>query len=159
MTSHIMAIHGNVTTGLPPIHGGADNYYLDPTQLPGVPPNKILVWGGLVKACPTWYFADSTATCPVDGNPSNPVAVGNTIDLRSIQITPGATSGYLYFNQWDGRYSGRDRQLGFYINSAGPIINLDFGIMGVPLGDMPFIELTTTAEAIITYDVVQGRFP
>jgi hypothetical protein len=162
MTSHTMNILGRtVGSGLDPIRGGADNYFFDPTATPAPVFDRGVVWGGITKACPDWFFGDSSGICNAGtGDPIDVTPVGFYIIVRSIKIWPhaGEPAGSLAIRNWSDRPALRETRFKVAVVDGVPL-SFEFGIEGFATDTLPFVQLTVPASAEIVYELVQGRFP
>jgi hypothetical protein len=142
----------------PLVYGGADNYFFDPEAIPKAGADSFVVWGGVVRACPDWYFGTSVNTCDViTGDPNRVVARGDNIVIRALRAWNVTSPGWLYLRQWHHVAANRTPYFGVYLQPGVPF-ELPCGPFGFETGTLPFIELTTTASVEIVYDINQGRF-
>jgi hypothetical protein len=127
--------------------GGPGNYFPEPNL------GDASVYGGTRNGCVDWVFATSNGLCGI--TPANPVRAadnGRRCILRSIKCWDVETSGTVRLRQWHSRAADRHIRLEIPVH-AGVVSSAKFGLHGVDIGTMPYIECSVTAAVSLIYDI------
>lgn len=130
-----------------PSYGGADNYFLDPIQATNV------VWGGRHVACPDWVFARSIGFCnTATGDPSRVVHFKKRCILKALRVWRAESSGLVRIREWHNLASQRYTRLEFPVDVT-VASSFEFGLYGVDIGRMPYVETTVKASIEVVFDI------
>ncbi len=143
----LMVVQGKLIS--PPMvlpYGGADNYFPEPGGWDGS------VWSGTRFACPEWIYAISNGLCDITGDPVRAVPHKKRCILRSIQAWDVEAPGVVRIREWHNRPSQVRSRIEIPVNPGVSSSTL-FGIYGVDIGQMPFVQTTVKASLLFTYDI------